>query len=168
MENSVATFNSGARYNPNAILGPQIQHEEIVMLSAAQSVTNSTTFVPITGFSFRLLGGGKYIINAYLPGTANVGGGLKLQLGATQGLTATTVSATGQNYNAATLNAVTTVTALNSAFGAATAVFTLADVFASIIVNAEGVLTLDFAQNASNAGATTLSAGSYMSVQRVF
>lgn len=126
---------------------------------------SSTTLTNITGLTANVVGGGTYLFEAYVPGTATANGGAKFAIGGTA--TATTCSYTGTNLNGATNNATTTTTTLGNAVGAATAVLTYALIRGAIVVNAGGTLTVQIAQNASHADTTSAYVNGYFTVVRV-
>lgn len=136
-------------------------------VTAQTDVTASTTLVTVTGLSVSLVAGGTYILESYLPATAGASGGAKVAFGTSDTLTATSISYTGKNFNGTTLNANTTTTTLGNAVGAATAVTTDLMLNGTIVVNAAGTLTVQIAQNASNATPTSALVNGYLRATRI-
>jgi len=133
--------------------------------TAVVSRTSSTTLTNITGLSVNVIAGATYIIQARIVGTSTTNSGAKFAIGGTA--TATSISYTGTNYNGTTTNAATTTTTLGNAVGASTAVYTHTLIFGAIVVNAGGTLTVQIAQNASHADATTAAINSTFDLIRV-
>jgi hypothetical protein len=131
---------------------------------SATSGTTGTTLTNLTGLSVNVTAGKTYIFQAHLTGTATTNSGVKFAIGGTA--TATAVTYTIKNYNGTTINAISTVTSLGTAGGAATAVWTNGDIYGAITVNAGGTLTVQAAQNASHADTTTVNALSSFRVTR--
>ena len=129
----------------------------------ATSATTGTTFTDVPGMTWNLAKGGKYRINGSLITSANAAGGVKVALTAT-GVTSLPVIVT-EGVQAAALTAQR-VTAFGSIF-AATADVMRVEIDGYIEPNARGKLTLQFAQNASNAAASTLYKGSWVQVLKV-
>lgn len=120
--------------------------------------TSSTSFSVIPGLSVNLTTSGVYVCYANLVGTADITGGIQVKMVATNSLSATSASFTAINFNGAVTNVVThtTVTALDSSFGEATAVYTNMVINGTIVVNAGGTLNLEAAQNTSSGTSTTV------------
>lgn len=150
----------------NAKGQPLIYPAPLVLVGATASVASSTTFVNIPGLSI-LLGKGTFLLQGALFGTAGASGGAKFALQTPDTLTASTIACAVKNFNGTTTNANTTVSALGSAGGAATAVYTDVTIDGTITVSAAGTLNFQVAQNASNATATTVIAGSFVQVTRI-
>lgn len=136
-------------------------------VTAQTDVSNSTTLTAVTGLSTSLTAGGTYIIEAYIPATAGASGGIKAAFDTSDTLSATSISFNGMNYNGTTLNANTTVTALGSSVGGATAVTTLVVLRGTIVVNAAGTLVVKIAQNASDGTATSALVNGWMRATRI-
>ena len=131
----------------------------------AVTSTTGTTLTNITGLSVDVIAGGEYCFEAYLPGTATTNGGLKLAIGGT--CTATSTSYAGAQWNTTTQNANTVTTTKGNAVAAATTVFTYATMRGTIVVNAGGTLTVQFAQNAAHADTTSIYVNGYFNVTRI-
>lgn len=131
----------------------------------ATSGTTGTTLTNVTGMSVNVLAAGVYTIEAYISGVGTANSGMKLAIGGTA--TATSISYNGKNYDGTTLNANSTATTLGNAVGAATAAFTDGVILGTIVVNAAGTLTVQFAQNSSHADTTSVYVNSYMKVTRI-
>lgn len=129
------------------------------------SRTSSTALTNIVGLSVNVTAAGKYNFRAHLAGAANASGGVQVAIGGTA--TATSLQATAWNWNGTTINAVSSATALATGFGGATAAYTDVIIEGSIVVNGAGTLTVQAAQNASFASATTVNINSNFTVSRV-
>lgn len=130
------------------------------------SQASTTAVAAIPGLSVNVAAAGVYNFRAHLSGTSGVSGGIKVTTGASTA-TMTTFNATALNFNGTTINANTTVSSFSSSLTAATAVYTDVFIEGSFTVNAAGTFALSMAQNASNSTATTVIAGSFMTVSRV-
>lgn len=135
--------------------------------TAQVDVTSSTTLVAVTGLSVALAAAGVYSLYCHITGTAGASGGAKFAFANGDTLTATSISYTAYNYNAGTINAVTTTTTLGNAVGAATAVITNAVMVGTIVVNAAGTIVVQIAQNASNGTPTSALVNSFLVVTRI-
>lgn len=134
-------------------------------VTAQVDVASSTTFTNITGLSVDVIAGATYAFEAYLPGTSTTNGGAKFAIGGTS--TATSISYSGAQYNTTTLNANSVTTTKGNAVGASTTVFTYAVLRGTIVVNAAGTLTVQFAQNASHADTSSVYANGHFIVTRI-
>ena len=118
----------------------------------------NTTLADVTGLTATLVAGKIYRFEAKLYTTSDVGGGVKVAI-------AGTATATAIIYEGLTINAGTTTqsrgTALATTVGAVTAVTAAyITITGTITCNAAGTLTVQFAQNASNATASSVLVGS--------
>lgn len=127
------------------------------------TATSSIALANITGLSAAVAAAGTYSFEAVIFTTAAAAGGVQLAIAGTA--TATAIEYEGQLTSAAALVAQTRATALagvvcsNASATAGTAWIT-----GTIVVNAGGTLTVQFAQNTSNASASTVLAGSWFRV----
>jgi len=135
-----------------------------VRATADLTATTNVTLANITGLSMNLEAGRKYVIRAKLFTTSTANGGLKVGFGGTA--TATSMIAEAKSYTTTTLNGSAQVTALGAILGATVATDS-AEIWAEIIVNAAGTLTIQAAQNASHAETTTVKIGSFMIIEDV-
>lgn len=135
------------------------------------SVTSSTALTNITGLSVTLAAAGVYIIEADLFTTCNSSGGEQFGLGGTA--TATSILANLETFAIAGAAAYSIhfgdqITSITSFGGGANGYVTGHTVIRGlIVVNAGGTLTIQYAQNTSNAAASNVLAGSYMKVLQV-
>jgi hypothetical protein len=125
--------------------------------------TADTTLNNIPGLSHTLASGGKYRFKATLFVTNNSAGGTKVAISGTA--TATVVKYRARFYGAGGVN-IGKATALDEAEGE-TAGHHLAEIDGYIEVNQGGTLTVQAAQNASNATATTVLTGSWIEVEDI-
>jgi len=130
----------------------------------AQSVTSSTVLVS-SGMSVNLISGATYVFDLYVSVTNGSAGGLKLAFGGTA--TATSISADTWAYNTTTLAAQGVITSLASNLVAYTGSVTTVNITGTIQCSGSGTFNLSFAQNVSNATATTLNVGSNFWVDRL-
>ena len=135
--------------------------------TATLTATSNTTLAAVTGLALAVVAGGTYKIRGQLQGTAAASGGIKAQFIASGGLTLTSANITGQNYNGTTLNTQTNVTALATDFSNSAAAYTNLYFDGTFVVNAAGTITIQAAQNTSNATSTTVAIGSYMELVRI-
>ncbi|MFN0108513.1 MAG: hypothetical protein ACKVZH_06630, partial [Blastocatellia bacterium] len=121
--------------------------------------TSDTTLANITGLTINVVAGRTYSFKAVLYTTSNVAGGVKAAI-------AGTATATAIRYEAVVIDnsviaAQTRATALGTAVGGVTTVTAaMVIITGTITVNAAGTLTVQFAQNASNASASSVLTGS--------
>jgi len=134
-------------------------------LGTSATRTTDVTLSNVTGFSANLLNGATYTFEAKLYTTSNVAGGVNYAIGGTatassivyEGLT-TDAGLTTQSRGTAMAASVGNVTAVTAAYTVITG---------TIVCSATGSLTLQFAQNASNAATSTILAGSTFIVTRI-
>lgn len=129
--------------------------------SAAFVVTSSTTLVNITGLSRNVEAGRTYAFRAVLQTTAAATGGVKFAVSGTA--TATSISYEGTLLGGLAIVAQTRATALDTVVGASTTTTGgTCTIEGVIVVNAAGTLTIQFAQNNSDVGASTVLVNQYM------
>jgi hypothetical protein len=125
--------------------------------------TSSTVLANVTGLTATVTAGRTYAFEAILFTTSNSAGGVQFAIAGTA--TATAVIYEALVFNAAAISAQTRATALAAAVGGVTAVTVAkARIVGTITVNAGGTLTVQFAQNASNAAASSVLVGSIFNV----
>lgn len=122
--------------------------------------TSSTTFATVSGLTHKLQGNTTYVFSGHLTGVAGASGGVKVAMVSVGGLTTSSVTYTGQNFNGTTLNALSTTTTLGNAVGGANAIYTDFYISGTISVAVGGVLALQATQNTSNGTATSVYVGS--------
>lgn len=128
--------------------------------------TSSTALANITGLSVNVAAGRTYEFRATLYTTSAVTGGVKAAIAGTA--TATAIIYQGKTTNSTTLGANDRATTLGAAVGGITAVtVALIEITGTITVNAAGTLTVQFAQNASDATASSVLVGSVFIVNDV-
>ncbi len=132
---------------------------------SATSGTTGTTLTNIPGLSVAVTAGKTYAFMARVTGTSTTNGGVKFAF-ANSGST-TSASYTCIQNNGTTQNAHSGTTTMGNAVAATTTVFTDAQCWGVVVVNAGGNLTMQFAQNASHADTTTVDANGFMSVRRL-
>lgn len=132
-------------------------------LRTTQTATSSTTYADVSDLTFNVKKGAKYRIEGKLL-TLGDAGGIKLQLNVT-GQTSPTVVINGVGTLAAAVVAQQALT--GGVIIASTSAFLQVDVNGYYIPDKDGVMTLQFAQNASNPAASTLYAGSHIKLIRV-
>lgn len=132
------------------------------VVTSDQAITSSTTLTN-SALSFSVEDARTYIFTAKLYTTSNVAGGVKAAIAGTA--TATSIIYEGRTISGGTTTQ-TRATALGTEVGAVTAVTAAyIEINGTIVTNAGGTLVVQFAQNASNAGATTLLTGSSFEVK---
>ena len=132
-------------------------------VTAQFDVTSSTTLANVTGLSVSLRAATSYRFRAVLHTTSNVAGGVKAAIASSGSVTA--IIYDGVTMDAGFGTALSRSTASGTAVGAATAVTAaLINIAGTIVTNAAGNLTVQFAQNASNGAASSVLVGSYLEV----
>jgi hypothetical protein len=126
------------------------------------SSASDTTLNDITGLSYTVVSGGVYRFSAFLFITNDAAGGTRVAISGT-------ATATSIRYRAEFLGAtykMSAATALNEAKGETAAHHALR-IEGYINVKAGGTLTVQAAQNVSNATATTVLTGSWFEVEDI-
>lgn len=132
-------------------------------VTADFSVTSSTTLINITGLTVTVVAGQTYSFLGVLYTTSNVAAGVKAAVAGTA--TTTSIVYEGQATASSAISAQTRGAALATTVAAVTAVTAARiDISGTITVNAGGTLTLQFAQNVSNAAASIVLRGSWFKV----
>lgn len=128
------------------------------------NITSSTSLTNITGLSATVRSGKTYQFWATLYTSADSAGGVQASIGGTA--TATSIVYEGESTNSGSVVAQTRATALGSPVGGVTnATAARIDIYGTITVNAGGTLTVQFAQNASDATQSSVLVGSTFFVQ---
>lgn len=128
------------------------------------AITSNATLADITGLSVSVAAGKTYSFAAYLYTTSNVAGGVKIAIGGTA--TATAITYDAMITDSGTTTQAARQTALGGAAGVTAVTAALCRVYGTITVNAAGTLTVQGAQNASNASASTFLRGSSFRVEQ--
>lgn len=127
------------------------------------AVTSSAVLTNVTGLSVPVVAAGKYSFEAVLFTTATSGGGIQAAIAGTA--TATSILYEGLLVSGAAIVAQTRSTALGGAVGSSgTATTGTIRISGTIVVNAGGTLTVQFAQNTTNGSPSTVLAGSWFKV----
>lgn len=135
-----------------------IYSNRIITVPNDFSVTSNTTLADITGFSTSVAVG-TYKINAFFGGTSVSSGGWKLS---------PSFSGTGTFSTSVSAYAGATVLLCQAGSSIADSNAILAGVIEGIFtVTVAGTLKYQFAQNASNVTASTISKGSYVELIRI-
>lgn len=162
--NSEGSFTNDSRDAANRNFG------DISLSTAQVDVTSSTTLVDVTGLTtdaFALYPG-KYRFNVHLNGTANAAGGIKVAFKYNNRLTLSALQATAKGFTASAV-AVQYVTSTTDAASllASTSAVIKTEIDGTLTVLTPGTLQIQFAQNASNAAATSVYVGSRAEFTRV-
>lgn len=128
------------------------------------TATSNTTLADITGLSIPVTSGKTYSFKAYLPTTSNIAGGVKAAIGGTA--TATSIVYDATITDAGAIVQPTRASALGTGMGATAVTNALIEINGTIVVNAGGTLTVQLAQNVSNASASSVLAGSTFIVEQ--
>lgn len=136
----------------------------VARLTADVSATSSTTLAAVSDLSFQVEQGRRYKFRFHLPCTANAAGGNKVDLAGGSA----TITSIETHAILVTASAIATVrgTALNTSI-AATAANTAVILEGVLLAATTGTITLQHAQNASNAAASTLYAGGTLEVEDI-
>lgn len=133
-----------------------------VVTTTTTTATSNVTLANITGLSANLIAGKTYTFEMHLFTTATVTGGVQFDLGGGTA-TATSLEAEGFLNSGSTITASTRTTTLTGVIcSSATPATGTCTINGSIVVNAAGTFVPRFAQNTTNAGASTVLTGSYM------
>lgn len=125
--------------------------------SAQFDKTSDTTLANVTGLTRNVEAGRTYAFTAVLYTTSNVAGGVKAAIGGTATATSIVYEAEVKDGSTFATMGTSRATSLATTVGDVTAV-TAARITISgtIVVNAAGTLTVQFAQNASNGSASSV------------
>ena len=136
--------------------------------TATFSKTSDTTLANVTGLSVTVVAGGVYKFRAVLFATSVAVGGAKAAIAGTATATTVIYHGTGLDLSAGA-NADSRATALGTAVASNPnyANNPIIYIDGTIVVNAGGTLTVQFAQDTSNATPSTVEIGSYFEVQRM-
>jgi hypothetical protein len=175
---AVVTYNGdiGAATGTSLAVTGFLKDSGGVRLASNFTVTASTTFATITGFSINVNAGETYIVDANLHITADATGGCKLQFSGTCTRTSMRMSYilfdTNMGNNAGGFGGIDSIKGsinLNQAVTDGGTGITTGGVYritGTIVVATSGTLTLQFAQNVAS-GTNTVFSGSYYSVRRI-
>lgn len=129
-------------------------------IATQQDRTSTTTLTNITGLTRNVEAGKTYSIEAVLPTTSAVTGGVKIAIGGTATATAIWYEAVVTENGVVKVPGTTRATAIGTAVGDVTAVTAASITIRGVItVNAPGTLTVQGAQSVSDAGATSYLVG---------
>jgi hypothetical protein len=134
-----------------------------VRVSADFSVTSSVALVNVTGLTFSAVAGSTYSFDAYLSCTCAAAGGVKAAIGGTA--TVTNIIYDGWVLDTNAIKGQANSTALAGVVASTVTTATAGIVIrikGTITVLAAGTVTVQFAQNTSNATASVVKRGSYM------
>lgn len=141
------------------------------VLVASQTATSNVVQATLTGFAWSVAAAGTYVFDLELATTQTTNGGLTLTFLLT---TATLTSIRYNTYQTTAVDNSTAVSATGTTTTSATAVvdnktaaYTRTRVHGSMVVNAAGTFTWQFAQNTSHSDTTTILLGSYAKMTRV-
>jgi hypothetical protein len=127
---------------------------------ATQTVSASTTLVNDDTLWTELKGAGQHYIHFYIPTTVTAAGGVKLQMVADQGLTINAINLQVVYGLTATAPVISSITALATPVnGGTTNAYTYVEIFGTVDVANQGVLQLQWAQQAAS-GSTAFLVGS--------
>lgn len=140
-----------------------VQFASELRVTTAFTATSNVTLANITGLTVNVAAAGNYRFRAVLFTTASASGGVQAAIAGTA--TATNIIYEGILYAAGAIVNQTRASALATAVGSsASATVGTIIIEGQITVNAAGTLTVQFAQNTSNASASTVLQGSTFQV----
>jgi hypothetical protein len=145
--------------------GGTIQHAGLTRTTTTFNSTSSTVLANVTGLTTgTLIAGANYHFRASLPCTGAAVGGVQFAIAGTA--TATFIQYQGIEYSSGAIISQNSASALGSAVNSSAAAITtgLEVIDGQIQVNAAGTLTVQFAQNTSNATSSTISQGATFDV----
>lgn len=134
-------------------------------VTAELDAVSTTTLASVTGLSVALTKGSTYSILAELPVSTNGTAGVKLAVGTSDTLTATSFSLTGNFFTASGLASVNTTT-FGGGIGS-TATVVLAELSGVLVVNTAGTLVVQAAQNVSTTGTAAVLANGFLQVNKI-
>ena len=139
-----------------------IRNGGLVRTTADVVVTSNTTLANVAGLSVTLAAATNYKIHAWIPTTAAAAGGIKASLGGTATVTSMVYEGSIDNGTKTRASALGTVVATSAAATAGTI-----EIKGTITSNAAGTLTVQFAQDTSNASASTVLRGAFLEVLQI-
>ena len=156
-----ATVNGGAVITPNTVL-----YQPDTLYSSAQvNAASSTALANVTGL-VQNVAAGTYKFRCVLPGTSGASGGVKYAFTYTTA-TVTSCSISGKAFTASAVAVqYTTATASQTSLISDTAAVILSEIDGEIVFASAGQVTLQFAQNASNATTSSVYQGAIMDFVR--
>jgi hypothetical protein len=138
------------------------------MVSTSQlDKTSDTTLADIVGFSANLVGGGTYKFSIIAFTTLLSSGSAGVKFGFTGTATATSFVAAMQASQISGQYNTVKVTSLASTLGNDNAIGSVVQIDGVIVVNAGGTFKIQFAQQASNATASSVLVNSTFTVERI-
>lgn len=145
----------------DAIMGNNCQ------VTSAFTATSNVTLANVTGLvTPTLVAGATYDFEAVLYTTSNVAAGINCAVNVSTAPTA--IKAEAIVYDAAAIKAQTRTTTNGASVGAVTAVTNaLVRIIGTITMNTAGTVAIQFAQNVSNAAASTVLTGSTLTLTRL-
>lgn len=127
--------------------------------------TSNTTLANVTGLTRNVKASTRYNFEAIIYTTSNVAGGIKLAIGGTATATSIVYDAIVTDAGVLQVPTNTRTTTLGNPVGEVTAVTAAKVVITgTILVNAAGTLTVQFAQNVSNGTASSVLVGSNLRI----
>lgn len=127
------------------------------VVSSQFDKTSSTTLADVTGLTRNVEAGRTYAFTAVLYTTSNVAGGVKAAISGTATATSIVYEAEVKDGSTFATMGTSRATALGTTVGDVTAVTAARiTITGTIVVNAAGTLTVQFAQNASNGTASSV------------
>jgi hypothetical protein len=149
-------------FSGTLVIGPGTATDALV--TTQFNATSSTTLADVTGLSLSVSANTRYAFRARLYTTSASAGGVKVAIGGTA--TATAVVYDTLIYNAGSVTQGR-ASALASSTGVTAVTAAYIEIAGTINVNAAGTLTVQFAQNASSATASSVLPGSQFSVTQI-
>lgn len=146
-----------------------------VRVTSEFNQTSTTTLADIPGLTVTLQAGATYTSEGTLYTRSASTGGVKVAFGGTATMTSMRCSLGIQDYNAPYGFAGDFVTAQTTAVGLTSVAKGLIQTFCQMTINAAGTVTIQFAQNAADAGASACAStagscvltGSYWRIRQV-
>ena len=145
----------GIAYN-SATSTAQLDKTSDTTLAAPVGLTTTTT----------LNAAGVYSCVGHLFVTSGAAGGIQVAVVGTGGLTATAFRFGAKGWNGTTLVSQASTTTLGTVIFSNAAVYTDVDIYGSITANVSGTLSVEFAQNTSNAATSSVFVGSFLKCDR--
>ncbi len=131
-------------------------------MTADVTAATNVTLATLTGLTFNVSAGRKYIFTGTLFVSSTANGGTKVGIGGTA--TATSIISEIKGFTTTTANLSAQTTAIGS-LGGATAAMDSVQIRGEIVVNAGGTLIFQGAQTASHSDTTTFKTGSFVELR---
>lgn len=143
-----------------------IEYNSITSTADLNKTSDTVLATPAGLTTVSLNAAATYSCAGHLFVTSGAAGGIHVATAAAGGLTATAFRFGARAWNGTTLVSQSTSTTLGGGLINNAAVYTDVDIYGSITVNAAGTMSIQFAQNTSNATTSSVFQGSFLKCDR--